>query len=145
MARTCARCGSSISDGDAFCQGCGSRAVAAPPVYEASLTVFEQEAPAVAVVPGWSADSAVLPTGPAPASAAMNAAVGAVEVNSAYVGRRLMYDTNLEPSFDPLGSSRFLSQMGLRGLLYWMIVAFAAIPMVIIGFLIPVLGILVDV
>jgi hypothetical protein len=113
-----------------FCQRCGARAGAGLPSYSQSSPTVAQAVPAVAMVPGWGGDTAtVLPTGSMPDSRAANAAVGSAELNSSYLGRRLMYDVNPEPSFDPLGSPRYLTQMALRYFLYVWVFAFAAIIM----------------
>jgi hypothetical protein len=135
MARTCAYCSSSINDSDAFCQACGRPA----PATRSAGTLADHAQPAVAAVPtgGLPSWAAVPPTtGPpatGPAATGLptadrpttgrpvsfpSAAAAPGGANDAYLGHRLTYTVPSEPTFDPLGSSRFIAQVALRAVLY---------------------------
>jgi hypothetical protein len=151
MPQTCGYCRSPIADGDAFCQTCGRRATPAPS-YTPDGRAMEQPEPAVAALPGlagrssWGTDGPGLPPAVTAMGPGASAAAGEAGVNTSYVGRRLMYETDPEPSFDPLGNPQFLRQMWYRGLLYgWVwgvgIVA-AGIVFGLMSLIIPPLGII---
>jgi hypothetical protein len=120
MPQTCGTCRSSITDGDAFCQTCGS------PVASAySLDVLpESPDPAIAAVPTGGLPSWATPgrTGGLPSApvttAVPSAAAAPSGANETYMGARLQYKVPPEPTFDPLGNGRFLAQVGLRAALY---------------------------
>jgi hypothetical protein len=126
MAQTCTYCSSSISDGDAFCQNCGRPA--AP--RDSPGALGESPQPAVAAVPAGALPSWATParTGGLPAAPPVNApSVAAGGSADPYVGSRLTYSPVLEPSFDPLASSRFLVQVLIRAALYGLAYALGAI------------------
>jgi hypothetical protein len=110
MASTCSGCLSTIDEGDSFCQSCGrpagSDGAAAPVAVAAPLDASPLD---------WATGGGLVT---APALPSM-AATGEAGPNSTYIGMRLRYDTQPEPSFDPLGNSRFIAQVALRALLYW--------------------------
>jgi hypothetical protein len=123
VARTCAFCTSSINDSDAFCQSCG-RAAGSSGGYGYG-TMTETAAPSVATVasatpPSWAAQAPQVPM-TANGSSAAEAPGGA---NDTYMGLRLKYDPQPEPSWDPIGSTRYLAQIALRAALYWAVGAF---------------------
>jgi hypothetical protein len=104
-----------------FCQQCG-QPVSAP---VGSSGQAENEVAPVAVMmppdppPGWpAADGQGLRGTPLIQAAVVTAATGQVVPNATYVGMRLRYDTQPEPSFDPLGNPRYVAQVLLRWVLY---------------------------
>lgn len=122
MPQTCTYCSSSINDSDAFCQSCGRQVVPANGL--GALT--ENPEPAVAAVPAgglpsWAAPAPTggLPSAP-PARSVPSAAASPGMANDMYMGQRLRYNVPPEPTFDPLGSSRFIVQVLLRAALYAM-------------------------
>jgi hypothetical protein len=133
MPQTCTYCSSSINDGDAFCQNCGRQAV---PANDAGA-LEENLEPAVAAVPAgalpaWAATAHTggLPSAP-PTRSVPSAAAAPSAANDIYTGQRLRYSVPPEPTFDPLGSSRFIVQVLLRAALYamtyaagWTVIAF---------------------
>jgi hypothetical protein len=145
MTQTCANCSALVSEEDAFCQSCGTRVEAALPSYQPRPMIQDQVAPVVAAVPGWNPEGVVLPGNRMPPTRSVNAAAGPAEGNTTYAGMRLAYEVTSEPSFDPLGSPRYLAQLGLRGAIYWFIFAFSLPLMLLIGFLLPIIGIVIDV
>jgi hypothetical protein len=133
MAQTCSYCRSSISDGDAFCQICGRPAPA--PANGLDMLAPTPEPPVAAVAtgrqPSWPPRGGTggLPSAP-PTRGVQSAAAGGY--SDPYVASRLTYTIPAEPTFDPLGSSRFLTQVLLRAALYFLtyVAAFT-----VIGFL----------
>ena len=115
MPHTCTYCQTSINDGDAFCQGCGRPAASA----NGTDVITENPEPVVAAVPAWvsPANTGGLPS-PVPARSAPSAAAAPGGVNDVYMGRRLTYSSSPEPTFDPLGNSRFLAHVWQRLALY---------------------------
>jgi hypothetical protein len=125
----CGYCSSSLADSDSFCQNCGRPAPlrngsASMPGYTPVEAVLPAPAMSAASAQMWpGTDSAGLPSAPAgrvPAARAA-AAVGQATPNATYVGMRLRYEPEPEPSFDPLLSPRFILQELQRAALYWMI------------------------
>jgi len=68
--------------------------------------------------PGPSRPSSALPQG--------GPAVGQAGPNATYTGLRLQYQPTPEPGFDPLGSVRYIRQMAMRWLLYFIVYCFGA-------------------
>ena len=132
MPQTCTYCSTSINDGDAFCQNCGRQAVPA----NDPAALEENPEPAVAAVhtaglPSWAAAAHTggLPSAP-PTRSVPTAAAAPSAANDMYMGQRLRYSVPPEPTFDPLGSSRFIVQVLLRAALYamtyavgWLVIA----------------------
>ena len=122
MPRSCSNCSSSIDDGDVFCQNCGRKAADA----NGQGTAVEAAEPVVAAVPAgglpsWAATASTdgVPSMTLPRSVP-SAAVAPGGANDAYMGHRLTYTVPSEPPFDPLGSTRFIAQVGLRAALYFL-------------------------
>jgi hypothetical protein len=120
MAQTCSYCRSSMNNGDVFCQTCGRQA----PSANGLEMLPESPEPAVAAVPtgslpSWasSGHSGGLPSAP-PTRSVPSAAAAPGGANEMYMGRRLVYSTTPEPTFDPLGNSRFLAYMWQRLAMY---------------------------
>ena len=122
MPQACTYCSSSIGNGDAFCQSCGRQVVPA----NGSGALAETPEPTVAAVPsaGLPSWATVAPAGglpaAAPVSAVPSAAAGPGGADDFYRGSRLAYRVPPEPTFDPIGSSRYLGQIALRAVLYWL-------------------------
>lgn len=123
MAQACGHCGGAVAPGEAFCGTCGQ------PVVQAEATVVApMQAPIPVQVPGggWpgSQEVSAVPVGMDGSSMA-DAAVGQASPNDQYLGNRLVYDKELESSFDPLGNTRLLSQYLLHAvvdyLVYWIL------------------------
>lgn len=115
----CGNCGSAVAPGEAFCGTCGQ------PVVQTQATVA---APFPAQVPGgnWPAsqEASAVPVG-VDGSGFVDAAVGQATPNAQYLGHRLVYDKELESSFDPLGNTRLLGQYLMHAvvdyLVYWIL------------------------
>lgn len=120
MPQTCTHCQTSINDDDAFCQGCGRPTASA----NGSDVMPEDPEPAVAAVPTGGLPSWAIPAGTGglpsalPTRSGPSAAVAPGGANDVYMGRRLTYSVSPEPTFDPLGNSRFLGHVGQRLALY---------------------------
>lgn len=86
---------------------------------------------AVADVPStaWVATSASMPSSALPQA---GPAVGQAGPNATYMGLRLQYQPTPEPTFDPIGNVRFLFQMWMRSVLYFVVYWFGAFVGVII-------------
>lgn len=70
----------------------------------------------------------------------VDAAVGQATPNAQYLGNRLVYDRELESSFDPLGNTRLLIQFGMHALLYWAVYTAGALLSWIVLLIIGLLG-----
>jgi hypothetical protein len=122
MPQNCTYCSSSIADGDAFCQSCGRQAA---PVNGTGVLTQDPAPPVAAIptagVPSWATTAATggLPSAPPPRSVP-SAAAAPSAANDMYMGQRLRYSVPPEPTFDPLGSPRFIVQVLLRAALYAM-------------------------
>jgi hypothetical protein len=139
----CAYCNTPIIENDKFCGGCGQ---SVPSRSEVPLTAFIGDEPdpyatvASAVPPesspelpgrAWpgTAEASGAPVWPGSDELveATEASVGQATPNSTYIGMRLQYDKEPEPSFDPLENVRFLRQLFFRGFVYWLVYILGAI------------------
>jgi len=86
--------------------------------------------PATSASAAYSADSGSIPPQPMPqpmpqsmpqSMAQAGPAVGQAGPNATYMGLRLQYQPIPEPTFDPIGNTRFLFQMGVRYVLYGLV------------------------
>jgi hypothetical protein len=86
---------------------------------------------AVADVPGaaWATAGASMPPSALPQA---GPAVGQAGPNAMYMGIRLQYQPTPEPTFDPIGNVRFLFQMWMRSVLYFVVYWFGAFVGVIV-------------
>jgi hypothetical protein len=137
MPQDCTYCSSSIDDGDAFCQSCGRQVLPA----NGAGALAENPEPAIAAVPtgGLPSWATVPPAGGLPAAATVrsmpSAAAGPSGADDFYRGSRLSYRVPGEPTFDPIGSSKYLGQIALRGVLYWLAWTFVYVVFLIITLL----------
>jgi hypothetical protein len=85
----------------------------------------------VAEVPSaaWPASSSSRPSSALPQA---GPAVGQAGPNATYMGLRLQYQQTPEPTFDPIGNVRFLFQIWMRSVLYFVVYGFGAFVGVII-------------
>ncbi|HEX4829750.1 MAG TPA: hypothetical protein VH478_01480 [Trebonia sp.] len=79
----------------------------------------------------WPPSTASMPP-PAAASPGGGPAVGQAAPNTTYMGLRLQYQQVPEPSFDPVGNTRFLIQVAMRYALYAMVYMLGACAGIII-------------
>jgi hypothetical protein len=151
----CAGCNSPLTEDDTFCGSCGQRApgLSEVPLTESVAAEPDPFATTASAVPGmpdplegvsgppasspeqawrsWlgTAEAPREPVWPGSGELAQatEASVGQATPNSTYVGMRLQYDKEPEPSFDPLDNVRFLRQLFFRGFVYGLVYFFGAI------------------
>src|SRR5258708_212899 len=124
MANSCSNCSSLVNDDDAFCGVCGRPSTVNSSYSPTMLEPVPDVATVVADVPSaaWPPASVNIPSPiPSPPVPQAGPAVGQAGPNATYMGLRLQYQQTPEPTFDPIGNTRFLFQMAVRYVLYGLV------------------------
>lgn len=144
---SCATCQAEILPGDAFCTGCGAKQGGVvvsdirsgppePPTSTGALGSLSE--PPIPPKSGFDGGATRTKNAPSPVDRAgllaTDELLGQAAPNTVYLGQRMMYEKEQQlEQFDPLRSSRFLSEVIRRGFLMWLVWAVGCIPVFIVA------------